>query len=84
MTTYEKIKETHFEETYILFLAKHVLVVAAVNKKLPDERNVEWCAYIGTVKSKDNWENVRKWGEKLPRKVAEVLFPFSETHIWRS
>jgi len=80
---YKKISEDNFEENHILWLADEVLVVACVNKKLKGEEVAEWCAYIGAVKEEEEWEKVRKWGSKLPRKIAEILFPFSETHRWR-
>lgn len=80
---YEKIHEDNWEENYILWLAHNVLVVANVNKKRKDESVAEWSAYIGAVKNKEEWEKVGESGDKLPRKVAEVLFPFSETHRWR-
>ena len=80
---YEKIHEDNFEENYILWLAHNVLIVANVNKKRKDESVAEWSAYIGAVADKGEWEKIRNHGSKLPRKVAEVLFPFSETHRWR-
>jgi len=81
--SYKKINETLFEENYILWLANEVLVVASVNKKIQGENVQEWSAYIGAVKNESEWEKVKRYSSKLPRKVAEVLFPFSETHRWR-
>jgi len=35
-------------------------------------------------KSEADWERILKSGDKLPKAVAEVLFPFSKTHRWRA
>jgi hypothetical protein len=47
----------------------------------------DWSAYIGAVKGKNHdeeWHKVLKYGTKLPRKVAEALFPdFAEQFRWR-
>ena len=44
----------------------------------------DWAAYIGAVAGKDHqkeWLDVRDHGSKLPREVAEVLFPnFKDLH----
>lgn len=41
----------------------------------------DWCAYIGA--SKDRWL-VQRYGGKLPRAVAEVLFPqLAADFTWR-
>jgi len=46
----------------------------------------DWSAYIGAVEGKNHeeeWEEVKRNGTKLPRQVAEVLFP-EFTHLsWR-
>lgn len=47
----------------------------------------DWAAYIGAVAGKNHeeeWKLVAERGTKLPRKVAEVLFPdFAEKFVWR-
>jgi len=46
----------------------------------------DWTAYIGAVKGKDHsreWQKVRDYGTKLPREVAEILFPDFKHLKWR-
>jgi hypothetical protein len=47
----------------------------------------DWTAYIGAVEGKDHneeWRQVAKYGSKLPRKVAEAIFPdFAKEFVWR-
>ena len=47
----------------------------------------DWAAYIGAVPGKDHtqeWQEIARRGTKLPRKVAEILFPeFAEKYRWR-
>ena len=46
----------------------------------------DWAAYIGVVEGKNyekEWPDVRDNGSKLPREVAEVLFPDFNTLRWR-
>lgn len=80
---YKKISEDNWEENYVLFLARNVLVVANVNKKLKSEEVAEWSAYIGCAKWKEEWGSIKEHGSKLPKSVADALFPFSKTHRWR-
>lgn len=81
---YEKIYEDKFEIDYIYELAPKIFIVANVNKKLPNERIQEWCAYIDIANDKNAWKRIRDRGAKLPKAIAEVIFPFSKTHSWRS
>jgi len=53
-------------------LDRTVLVVAV--KRIPGE----WCAYIKGVPGENHeqeLEIVRKWGSKLPARIALILFP---------
>ena len=46
----------------------------------------DWAAYIGAVEGKNHneeWEEVARRGTKLPREVAERLFPDFKHLIWR-
>jgi hypothetical protein len=47
----------------------------------------DWAAYIGAVKGENHeleWRKVAEEGTKLPRRVAEILFPdFAEQFRWR-
>jgi len=47
----------------------------------------DWAAYIGAVQGDNHQrecEEVARNGSKLPRKVAEILFPeFAEQFSWR-
>ena len=47
----------------------------------------DWSAYIGAVSSENHereWEEVARSGSKLPRRVAEVLFPqWASRFEWR-
>ncbi len=60
-----------------------VLVVALVNTRAGD-----WAAYIAPVPGKDHgleWIMVRNQGVKLPRVVAEALFPgLAKSNNWRA
>jgi hypothetical protein len=63
-------------------LAMNVIAVAKQGG-----RGDDWAAYIGAVPGKchaDEWKHVLEYGEKLPEKVAAVIFPeFAEAFIWR-
>lgn len=73
------MKERHL--TRWIALDSKVLVVASCQ----DGR--EWSAYIGAVEGKkhdDEWYEVLRHGSKLPRRIAEILFPdFANEYIWR-
>ena len=47
----------------------------------------DWTAYIGAVEGRrhdQEWRKVAEYGTKLPKKVAEALFPdFAEQFRWR-
>ena len=46
----------------------------------------DWAAYIDGVPGEDfneEWKLVRDHGQKLPREVAEVLFPDFKKLTWR-
>lgn len=46
----------------------------------------DWAAYIGAVKGENHeyeWRDVADSGSKLPRNVAEVLFPDFKDLEWR-
>ncbi len=81
---YKKISENNWEINYIFWLGNDVLVVACVNKKRMRDETPEWAAYVGSVLSEQEWERVAKNGSKLPKKIAEAIFPFSKTHRWRA
>ena len=52
-------------------LDQHVLVVAV--KRIPGE----WCAYIKDTPGMNHeaeLEEVRAWGSKLPKEIAEAVF----------
>jgi len=61
-------------------LDPHVLVVAI-------EGSVgDWAAYIGAVRGKNHeeeWRKVAEYGTKLPKSVAEILFPNFRSLRWR-
>jgi len=53
-------------------LDRRVLVVAV------EGQVADWAAYIGAVPGQDHekeWREVKDYGSKLPKEVAEVLFP---------
>jgi hypothetical protein len=61
-------------------LAKHVLVVAV------DDESGEWAAYIDAVKGRNHEtesEEVARTGTKLPKEIAEILFPAWKNLRWR-
>jgi len=61
-------------------LDQHVIAVA-VEGAIGD-----WAAYIGAVPGKRHsteWQDVLTNGSKLPRKVAEILFPEFKHLLWR-
>jgi len=61
-------------------LDKRVIVVA-IEGEIKD-----WAAYIGTVKGNrhsEEWYEVRRHGTKLPKAVAEILFPDFKKLKWR-
>lgn len=46
----------------------------------------DWTAYIGAVRGwhhEDEWQKVKENGIKLPRQVAEVMFPDFKHLRWR-
>ena len=46
----------------------------------------DWSAYIGAVEGRNHdeeWEEVARHGTKLPREVAELLFPDFKHLVWR-
>ena len=55
------------------------VIVVAVEGHVGD-----WAAYIGAVEGENHekeWLEVEEYGSKLPREVAEVLFPsFKDLH----
>jgi len=63
-------------------LSSRVLVVASVNTEVGD-----WAAYIDAVPGKSHdkeYQEVGRTGSKLPKKVAEMLFPYEAEHYrWR-
>ena len=65
-----------------LALDSHVLAVA-VKGSIED-----WSSYIGAVKGENHckeYMEVAENGTKLPRQIAEFLFPdFAERFTWRS
>lgn len=61
-------------------LNSHVLAVAV------EGNHGDWSAYIGSVqgnKHEDEWQEVRDHGSKLPKEVAELLFPDFKNLRWR-
>lgn len=61
-------------------LAMRVIVVA-VEGEVKD-----WAAYIDAVAGDNHireWQEVRRRGTKLPREVAEILFPKFKHLEWR-
>jgi len=61
-------------------LDTHVLAVA-VEGAVSD-----WAAYIGAVKGRDHgkeWKKVAETGTKLPKEIAEILFPGFKHLRWR-
>ena len=46
----------------------------------------DWSCYIGAVEGKkheEEWHTVKKHGTKLPKEVAEILFPAFKHLEWR-
>jgi hypothetical protein len=66
---------------------KWIALDARVIAVAVEGENKDWSAYIGAVSGKDHteeWKEVLKKGSKLPKEVAEVLFPdFAEQFRWR-
>lgn len=61
-------------------LSNHVIVVA-----VEGEVN-DWAAYIDAVPGNNfssEWQKVRDYGTKLPRQIAEVIFPDFKDLRWR-
>ena len=62
---------------------RDVMAVASVNIRVGD-----WAAYIGAVAGKKHdieWIEVRNQGTKLPRVVAEAMFPHeAASYEWRA
>jgi len=61
-------------------LDRKVIVVAC------QDASGDWAAYIGAVEGKNHekeWREVKANGTKLPRKVAEILFPEFSHLVWR-
>jgi hypothetical protein len=50
-------------------------------------RGDDWAAYIGAVKGDNHaeeWKDVLDHGTKLPREVAEAIFPhWAKNYTWR-
>jgi len=71
-------------EYYSKALDRNVLAVA--NVLTPPNMKPLWKAYIGAVPGKNHdkeWELVAVCGAKLPKKIAQAIFPqFSEVE-WR-
>jgi len=47
----------------------------------------DWAAYIGAVDGRDHekeWPEVAKYGAKLDRRIAEILFPQFKKLKWRA
>jgi hypothetical protein len=63
-------------------LASRVIVVATANPEVGD-----WAAYIDAVDGynhREEYEEVARVGNKLPKQVAEVLFPSEAAqYTWR-
>lgn len=76
-----KMSENRKRQRSVIALDNHVLVVA-----IEGYAN-DWAAYIGAVKGEnyeEEWCEVAEHGTKLPRTVAELLFPsFAEYLSWR-
>jgi len=67
-------------------LASKVLVVAVINLK-EDRTIFDWTAYIDAVPGIAHTEEyiaVAKFGSKLPRQVAQILFPNLSINKWRA
>ena len=70
------------EDTSYIALDMRVIAVAVANIPPGD-----WACYIGACPGNNHekeWEEIRHHGSKLPREVAELLFPrFANTYRWR-
>lgn len=65
----------------IITLAAGVIAVASINKRVGD-----WTAYIGSIQhsAREEWEYVYKFGTKLSKELASVIFPnFADKYFWR-
>ena len=57
------------------------VIVVAVEGEVED-----WSAYIGAVAGQNHdyeWQKVRDYGSKLPKEIAELLFPDFKKLQWR-
>jgi len=71
------------QERKVRWIALHTrVIVVAVEGSIGD-----WTAYIADVPGESHdyeWQEVMRSGAKLPREVAEALFPdFAAKFIWR-
>jgi len=81
MGIYTFYKETDSHKYAIRALARKVLVVASVTKKVN-----EWRAYIDAVDGlshENEWRKVAKSGTKIDHKIAKILFPdLDKKYLW--
>jgi len=57
------------------------VIVVAVEGEVED-----WAAYIGAVQGdrhSEEWQEVAEYGTKLPKNIAEILFPQFRNLEWR-
>lgn len=62
-------------------LSARVLAVAVINEGIRD-----WSAYIDAVPGQNHETEkgiVIRTGEKLPKEIAEYLFPYAKNFRWR-
>jgi hypothetical protein len=73
------------ERTYrYVALASRVLAVAMIDKL--DEEHWDWSAYCDAVPGynhSEEYEDVARHGDKIPKVVAMVLFPTLDEKHWR-
>jgi len=81
MGIYTFYEETGSHKYAIRALARKVLVVASITKKVN-----EWKAYIDAVEGlshENEWRKVVRSGTKIDHRIAKILFPdLDKKYVW--